>query len=247
MTPVVTLLDIQGHWQREWIKAPDFEDHTTRVHWMQCGSVYADVRMPLERPDLGKARALADLPAQGLYALSMAEGFAGRVTLEGTRCTWQRDVNWHGTPEASDIGDISFDDQGRMIETGVAAEYTELWAYHDAPDRQAHVFSNGHTLGYLVTSGTDFVLGIGQPDRPATTPIRNALAAGQIPKETQMLFEGLHALGHWDGPDGIAGLATNPFCENKRVVTLTETGLIWHCVDFHGQTTQITLPSHTNT
>ena len=74
--------DVQGHWVRTWIKAPGFEDHTTRVHWMQAGLDYADVRIPLERPDTRSAACLADLPAAVLRDLARAEGFSGHVTLE---------------------------------------------------------------------------------------------------------------------------------------------------------------------
>ena len=39
--------DVQAHWRRLWIRAPGFEDADTRVHWMQCGALYADIRVPL--------------------------------------------------------------------------------------------------------------------------------------------------------------------------------------------------------
>ena len=124
---MISPADIQGHWVRQWIKAPGFEDHTTRVHWKQVGLNYADLRIPRARPDLTGAAALSDLPAAALLDLAQAEGFAGQVTLSGDHCTWHREINWHGPSEAQDVGAIRFDDDGQMIETGVHADYAELW------------------------------------------------------------------------------------------------------------------------
>ena len=40
---MITLADVQGHWRRDWLKAPGFSDTTTHVHWMQCGTLFADM------------------------------------------------------------------------------------------------------------------------------------------------------------------------------------------------------------
>ena len=124
---MITQADIQGHWVRNWIKAPGFEDHSTRVHWMQAGGLYADIRIPADRPDLSGASSLSALSPDHLLSLGQAEGFAGHVTLDGDHCTWEREINFHGTPDSLDVGAIHFDAQGSMIETGVHADYSELW------------------------------------------------------------------------------------------------------------------------
>lgn len=162
---MTTLADVQGHWVRHWIKAPGAKDHTTRVHWIQAGHAYADVRIPADRPDLSGASSLSDLSAQQLAALARAEGFAGRITLDGAVCTWARDINWHGTPDAADIGHISFDAQGRMIEAGVEADYTELWERAEAPPPTARHYRNGGDRAFIVSAGNRFVIGIGRPGR----------------------------------------------------------------------------------
>ena len=124
---MITTDDIQGHWQRLWLEAPGFKDKTTRVHWMQAGDIYADVRVPLERPDVSGLNSLADLPARDLHILAQAEGFAGHTKVENSVCTWERTINWHGATDAIDAGELSFDTAGRLIEAGVHANYTELW------------------------------------------------------------------------------------------------------------------------
>jgi hypothetical protein len=230
---------------RSWIKAPGFEDHTTRVHWTQSGRVYADVRIPLERPDLGHGTCLADLSAQALHALMQAEGFAGHVTLEDDRCTWHREINWHGTPEALDVGAISFDAEGRMIEAGVLAEYTELWETAKAPDLNALRFEGGGYTAILITSNTASVLGIGRTGKPATGPLIKALKAESQPSATKAAFDGLHALCHLDGNTLVADLATNPFVEGTSVLTLGPEGAIWHKTRFDGTRHDIELRAET--
>lgn len=229
---MITTADIQGHWVRQWIKAPGFEDHSTRVHWMQAGRLYADVRIPLDRPDVGASTCLAELPAATLSKLAQAEGFAGHVTLEGSRCTWHRDINWHGAPDAADVGEIRFDAQGRMIETGVLAEYSELWVQAAETDTSAIRFSNRDYSGFLVVAGDLGVLGIGQTSKPATTPILSALENGRIPEDTDTLFDGLHALCRLEPTQVIATLATNPLAEGQLVVSLSDDAVIWHKTDF---------------
>lgn len=234
---------IEGHWIRTWIKAPGFEDHTTRVHWMQCGLAYADVRIPAERPDLSGAACLADLDAAALLQLARAEGFAGQVTLTGARCTWHRDINWHGQPDGQDIGDLRFDSAGRMIETGVEADYAELWEHRTSPAKRAQVYCAGGVEAHLVSIGNAFVLGIGTPGAATTKPLIAALETGSKPADLPRLFDGFHAFGHFDGSRGIADLATNPFAEGLPVVTLAPDGVIWHRMGFDGSARDVTLPS----
>jgi len=228
---VIGLPDIQGHWVRDWIKAPGFEDHTTRVHWVQAGNHYADVRIPLDRPDIGGAGAMSDLSARDLGAMAKAEGFAGHVALKGTQVTWHREINWHGTPEAPDVGDISFDAQGRMIEAGVLADYTELW--ERAPgDTSALRFSGHGYSGVVAMVGDRAVVGIGQRDKPATKPLTEALAEDRVPSGIEALFDGLHALCTVAGGALTADLATQPFSEGTPVLSLQGATAVWHRMGF---------------
>ncbi len=238
---MISLRDVQGHWIREWIKAPGFEDHTTRVHWMQAGSDYADVRIPLERPDLHAACSLADLDAAALLELAQAEGFAGHVTLDGDNCTWHREVNWHGAPDTPDVGAISFDTQGRMIEAGVLADYTERWVQHATAETTALRFGDGTYSGLLIQAGEVGVVGIGRETKPASQPIVEALKAGQMPEDVYRLFDGIHALCQISGSCVTATLGTNPFVNDTPLLDLSEDVVTWHQTCFDGTRRDLSL------
>jgi len=231
---VISLDDIQGHWVRDWIKAPGFEDHTTRVHWIQVGSLYADIRVPLERPDLSGAGCLADVPPATLLDLLRAEGFAGHITLSGSQCTWHREINWHGQSDELDVGALSFDPDGRLIEEGVHATYSELWSRGPEPASRAFRYSGDGYEAYLVICGTAFVLGIGRCDKPATTTCLKALKEGRVPETRAGAFDGVHAYGEWSNGEAIATLATQPFSEGQVVARLSASGLDWECIGFNG-------------
>ncbi len=226
--------DIQGHWVRNWIKSHDFEDHKTRVHWAQVGLDYADVRIPLERPDLSKATALASLSAPELAVLAQAEGFAGHVTLDGSCCTWHREINFHGKPEIADIGAISFDADGRMIEAGVLAEYTELWERFTFADAKVIRFSGAGYVGHLIGFGKTCVVGIGKRNKPTTKTLIETLHAGHVPINIEELFDGIYAIGHWSEEMLIADLATQPFADGLPVLTLKANTILWHRIGFDG-------------
>ncbi|MYM56304.1 hypothetical protein [Thalassovita mangrovi] len=232
---MITEADLQAHWRRDWIKAPGFEDATTRVHWMQCGALYADLRIPADRPDLSGAAALADLDPPALRVLMQAEGFAGTITVADSICTWDRLINWHGVPDGVDSGLMFFDDKGGLIEDGVDAEYRELWQrMPDAPSEAFRVTCDGME-GVLVSSGTGFLFGLGVPGAPSTKPLIAALEEGRVPAGLTEHFGTVYALGHWDGDDGIADLCTNPFLETRPVLRRSGQGITFETVDFNGQ------------
>ncbi|WP_223423496.1 hypothetical protein [Tateyamaria pelophila] len=239
--------DIQGHWIRDWIKAPSFEDHTTRVHWAQVGLDYADVRIPRDRPDLSNVSALDALSADDLIKLAQAEGFAGHVTLRGDQCTWHREINLHGTPDAPDVGEISFDAEGRMVETGVHAEYTELWERRLGSDPKAIRFSSVMYAGLLVTIGEMSVIGIGRRNKPSTKPLIEALRTGRVPDGIGVLFDGLHAVGRQSGGSVVADLATQPFAEGCPILSVMDSHIVWHRVGFDGTRSDIVLEIETLT
>jgi len=210
-----------------------------RVHWMQAGELYADVRIPSDRPDLAGASSLDELSNADLCLLAKAEGFAGYTTLNGSQCTWHRAINWHGKPESLDVGDISFDADGRMIEAGVLSDYTELWERGETSESKAFEFGGDGYEGVLVSVGHRFVLGIGKRAKAPTAKLIEALSANERPHNAHELFDGIHAFGSWSGKQAIAELATQPFCEGRPVVTLTEAGVTWSKIDFFGEQTSV--------
>lgn len=239
---MIAQADIQGHWQRDWLRAPGFEDGATRVHWMQAGAVYADVRIPATRPDLTGATALADLPADSLAMLFRAEGFAGETDVADGICTWHRAINWHGAPDSVDAGRLAFTAEGALMEYGVHADYTERWQRRDTGPATGHVLGDGAGgLAYLVSSGAGFVFGAGQAGLPPSAGLGAALAAGEVPPGLAAQFERVHAFGHWDGDTAIATLATNPFAEDQPLLTRRPDGVIWHRLGVTGTRRDIPL------
>ena len=233
---MIGLGDLQGHWRRVWIKAPGFEDHDTRVNWMQSGTLYADLRVPAERPSLIGARALSDLDPATLRGLMRAEGFAGSIALEGDICTWARDINWHGVPQGVDAGRMWFNADGDLIEDGVHAEYAELWQRAPEAPVGASRVAAGDLTGVFVRSDTRFLIGLGQPGARSSADLVEALERGERPEAVEAHFASHYVLGHWDGVLGIADLATNPFLEGRAVLERSAGGgMVWRGVDFFGR------------
>jgi len=233
---MITADEIQGHWRRAWLRAPGGDDTTTRVHWMQAGDVYADVRVPLDRPSMGGATCLAELPVSALAALAQAEGFAGTTSVTDSTCTWTRVINWHGATSSLDAGRLSWDREGCLVEEGVYATYAELWTRPADEPTRAEIFAAGSARAYLVTVGQAFVLGFGWLDAPLRAPVVAALADGHRHADVPALFEGAHALGHWSDAGAVADLATNPFMEGHPILTRTENGVALRIVTVEGAT-----------
>lgn len=234
---MITCDDLQGHWRRDWIKAPGFEDKTTRVHWAQAGALFADLRIPLERPDVRGVTCLAEVALPSLSPLLAAEGFAGQITVENNQCTWHRRINWHGIPGQPDVGLMSWDDAGGLIEDGVHAEYRELWQNVPQAALRAHAVQSGAMSGVLIENDEMFLLGIGPlPEGTTETLIADCAAGVRRQEALHKHFESEYVLGTWDGVFGMARLSTNPLHEGE--VTLErKAGFTWHALAFDGAET----------
>ncbi|MEM8658319.1 MAG: hypothetical protein AAGF22_09495 [Pseudomonadota bacterium] len=216
---MITEDDLQGHWQRDWIKAQGFEDHQTRVNWMQAGALFADLRIPLDRPSIAGRADLSDLTQGELAQLMTAEGFAGHITVADSRCTWHREINWHGVPDADDIGLMSHEG-GALMEDGVLADYRERWSPQPSGALRGHRLTLGTQTGILIESDETFLLALGPHPTGTSSALRVALAMGTAtPAAINAHFASSYSLGRWDGADGIAELSTNPFNEGQRVLT----------------------------
>lgn len=221
---------LQGHWRRDWLTAPGVLDDTTRVHWMQAGNLYADLRIPLERPDLSGFNCLADMPAEALQQLAQAEGFAGEISLDGPLCTWHRMINWHGAPDGIDAGALAFAADGALIETGVHADYSERWLQEAAGPACGFRLTSPGLTGFLVTVGGRFVLGLGQPSD-----------VGAMAPKGAALFSNVYAFGHWQEDAGHADLATNPLAEGRTILTRDNGFFHLQYPDFYGEIFQVSL------
>lgn len=216
---MITTADLQGHWRRDWIRAPDFEDTTTRVHWLQAGALFADLRVPADLPAL-QGGCLADLDAATLQSLLRVEGFAGEITVTDSQCIWHRAINWQGAFARPDVGAMWFAGDV-LIEDGVHADYREAWLAQSTAPMRGHRIAWGDMTGVLVESDDRFLLGIG---------------SAPMDRSVRETFASFYALGTWDGAAGIAELATDPFAMGKPVLDRANDSFVWHAPLFTGGT-----------
>lgn len=231
--------DVQGHWRRDWLRAPGVEDRATCVNWMQCGALYADIRIPACRPETRGATSLADLSSAALLKVMRAEGFAGEIALSGDVCTWKREIDWHGPAKAPDTGKLEFTSEDSLLETGVAADYTEQWQRTDTVADGALRLSCGEWLGFLVTVGERFVFGTGPSgarDAGTSAAVMTALEAGRRDEAALAAhFESAYVFGRWHRGSGVAIQATNPLLEGEKVLTCNGKGVAFEHIAYDGK------------
>jgi hypothetical protein len=233
---VISPADLDGHWRRNWLRAPGFEDATTRVHWLQAGPWCADIRVPLVRPNLSGCASLSAMAPADLAVLITAEGFAGTITLQGDVCTWHRTWNWRGFPCPVDAGTLWFDASGHLIEDGVHADYREDWERVPADTWTAFAVETSGADGMLLSNDKSFLLALGQKGAPAFPTLAQDLREGRARTEDAAdVFASVYVLGHWEDGSGIADLSTQPFCEGTAVLTRRADRADLVLPDFHGR------------
>lgn len=124
-TPVPEWL--RGLWRRRSIEYPDGRrDATTIVYWLQTESAFADIRIPIDRPDLRTRTGFDALGEADFPALAGQAGFAGWTELDGDLCRWQRVIDYQPPTGVPDEGRLRQQD-GVLIEEGVHEPYVEVW------------------------------------------------------------------------------------------------------------------------
>lgn len=115
-----------GVWRRSLLEAPGVHDTSSLVLWLQTPRWHADLRIPAGRPDFTGVATLADCDATQLAWLATQQGFCGLTQVDGERCTWHRQVDVQPINGCRDTGRMVFDGE-RMVETGLEADYREIW------------------------------------------------------------------------------------------------------------------------
>jgi hypothetical protein len=187
-----------GLWRRRLLHDAQGVDTSTRVYWLQTGSLYADIRMPAER--------------DAVNGVALQQGFAGALEVEGNVLTWRRWLDFQPPTGVADVGRMRFTRLDEMVEEGVHADYREVWERIGpaSPDRAAfalqveytHVGMPRRRAGVLVMVGEYFMFAL---DRLAALPAGTRLAelaAGNalMREQRDQLFACEISLGRRRGP-----------------------------------------------
>jgi hypothetical protein len=181
-----------GAWQRDWIRrqrgAPDA---SVVVRYVQAPSVFGDLRIPGDRPDMSPAASFADLSDEQLAALAHQNGFAGFTTVDGANATWHHEIDFQPAGDGSDIGRIEPVGAGRMFEHALDDSYVESWS---ALDRGGGLFAarverHGRVDQLLAVAGAHFVYARARAiDLPPGESITALIAATHPARDTLIAY-----------------------------------------------------------
>lgn len=218
-----------GVWRRDLLRSPAEEDTRTRVFWLQTGALYADLRVPADRPDFTGIDSLAACSDAQLDWLAGQQGFAGALSVSGNRFHWHRAIDFQPDRSLQDIGRMTMK-ADHLLEEGVFAHFHEHWVRTtpESPEHSAHVLESvcdayGHERdwhGYLLTVDDFFMLAVDRRGRlPQAGSLRD-LCAG----DRQRLVHALDmeiSFGRLSGDAApwTVSLSTLPFREGTQLFT----------------------------
>jgi len=117
--------ELRGLWRREVMIAPDgTRDTTTEVFWLQSESLFADLRVPADRP--GGGNGFSHYSDRELAQLARMSGFGGVLEVEGGVCRWRHELDYQPPGGAADEARYTLDGD-ILVETGIHANYEEVW------------------------------------------------------------------------------------------------------------------------
>ena len=210
---MIALADLEGCWRRLWLRAPGLEDRETRVLWRQGARDFVDLRIPADLPDMGGAASLAELDAAALSALARCEGFAGTTEVEDGVCVWTREINFRGPQTGPDVGALEMAAEG-LIETGVHADYSELWTLAEAGPVETRTLRDAAGRLLVLAAGPEgFSLGRADPAAASGTALADALAAALAANDRsalRALFAQEFCCGAFDGDVARIDASTDP-------------------------------------
>jgi len=116
-----------GMWRRRLLEQAGVTDTTTTVLVIQTEQYHADIRIPADRPNFKNANCLEDCNSDQLNWLATQQGFTGITRINGNISQWLRDYDFQPFNHQRDIGEMHFESDDVLVETGVDAEYLEVW------------------------------------------------------------------------------------------------------------------------
>ena len=116
-----------GLWKRTLLEQQGSQDTSSLVLWMQTEREHADIRIPVSRPDFSNCENLQECSAEQLRWLATQQGFTGVTEVNSTTCQWHREQDYQPKTALRDIGEMAFDGEDTLLETGIDAPYFEVW------------------------------------------------------------------------------------------------------------------------
>jgi hypothetical protein len=180
-------------------------DRTTEVYWLQCGSRYADLRIPRGRPEFGRASCLRDMDWPMLRFMARQEGFIGHLEVSNSIAHWHRAFDYQPETGVADRGSLHFED-GILVEQGLETAYVEHWRRDDDAKQGALAIwlatDASDAIGCLIAAGTAFIYAQGRAKRlPSNTSLSLLLDSAASLEEAQQLFDCEISFGR-RSPDG---------------------------------------------
>jgi len=118
---------MRGVWTRDWLEVSGVRSSGFAVHYLQTPSLFADVRVPIQRPSFSQATSFADLSDADLLLLAGQRGFTGHVTAVDDTITWHHEIDFQPPDGTSDIGRVERLGPTQMYEHALDSSYVESW------------------------------------------------------------------------------------------------------------------------
>lgn len=171
---------LMGLWKRLSIETVNGQrDTETQVFYLQTPTCFADLRIPIDRPDL-KQENFSSLTEKDGLALCRQEGFAGIAAFDQGYCHWMRYIDYQPSRGVRDLGLLHWEGN-ILVEEGVDQVYREEWQKVDdgSGDYTALVLAEGEPphqasvwQASLVIAGDYFIY---SQNRPFALPALPAL------------------------------------------------------------------------
>ena len=208
---------VQGVWRRNNLRVESgVIDDTTQVYWVQTPTLFADIRIPVDRPDVAGKTSLADYDDDELLQLADQKGFAGSLRVDDQICRWQRPIDYQPVRSSPDEGAM-FREGDTLTETGLHANSFEDYTLVDDGGGKFLALDCPEHRRLLVVAGNRFLFARGRtldlPDGAELT----GLVAEAAPERKRAILDCEFSLGH--GLDGDnswrIALSTLPFREGQ--------------------------------
>ena len=210
-----------GAWHRDWIRRSGGpQDPSVKVWYVQTPTVFGDLRVHGDRPDVAHAASFADLTDEQLAALALQNGFAGFTTIDGDNATWHHEIDFQPAAGDGDIGRIEPAGDGRMLEHALDGSYVERWSaigHDDGRFFAVRIVRDGRVDQVFAVAGERFVYARARTTSlPAGTSITEAAAQAHATRAMLVAYLDCElSFGTLDG--WTVQRSTLPWREGKRL------------------------------